>query len=168
MARATHAGGVVFRRSDRGPLYLLVEASDGRRWVLPKGGIERRESAEETATREVVEEAAVEARTVSALGRARLPKRGARIHVEFFLMEYVRSVTPRETRAVRWCPFEAACEALDDANTISVLERAHERVSAALPLLPRQPPLGAWRPWLGAAAAGLLALLVAALATRGC
>src|SRR5262245_5835696 len=154
MARATHAGGVVYRHSERGPLYLLVESSDGERWVLPKGGITRRESAEQAAAREIVEEAAVEARTVSALGRARLPKRGERIHVEFFLMEYVRHVTPSETRAVRWCPYDAACETLDDAQAIRVLRCAHERVSAAPPR-PWQVALGASRARLGAAGAGL-------------
>ncbi|MGH2570763.1 MAG: NUDIX domain-containing protein [bacterium] len=163
----TQAGAVVFRQSERGPLYLLVEASGGERWVLPKGGIERRESAEETAARELLEEAAVEARTVSALGPARLAKRGERVHVEFFLMEYVRSVTPHETRAVRWCPFEAACETLDDTKAVRVLKRAHEHVSATLPRPLRQPVYRAWLAWLGAAAAGLLALLVTALAARG-
>jgi 8-oxo-dGTP pyrophosphatase MutT (NUDIX family) len=161
MARATHAGGVVFRRGDSGPLYLLVESSGSKaRWVFPKGHLEKKESAEEAALREVAEEAAVEARAVHELGRARLEKGGQRIEVEFFLMEYVRQAEPLESRAVRWCAFEAALEALDDAKAIRVLRRAHELVSAALPE-PR-PLEAAARAALRSGAttgAGLLALL---------
>ena len=36
----THAGGVVFRKSDSQIFYLVVSSSDGANWVLPKGHIE--------------------------------------------------------------------------------------------------------------------------------
>jgi 8-oxo-dGTP pyrophosphatase MutT (NUDIX family) len=164
MAGATHGGGVVFRLGGSGPLYLLVEASGSKgRWVLPKGGIGRKESAEEAAVREVAEEAAVRARAVQALGRVRLEKGGGRIGVEFFLMEYVRDAKPFESRDVRWCRFETAVEALDDAEAIRVLHRANELVTAALRPLR---PAGAMARAATAVATvplGLLAMLLAAL-----
>jgi 8-oxo-dGTP pyrophosphatase MutT (NUDIX family) len=134
MARATHGGGVVFRRGESGPLYLLVEARGSRgRWVLPKGGVGRKESAEEAALREVAEEGAVEVRAIHGLGRARLEKAGDLVEVEFFLMEHVRDTRPFESRVVRWCRFEKALAALDDAEALLMLCRANELVMAALP-----------------------------------
>src|SRR2546430_5919782 len=54
LSRSTHAGAVVFKLTDQGPRYLLVEASGRRdRWVFPKGHIENRETAADTAQREV-------------------------------------------------------------------------------------------------------------------
>jgi len=145
MPEATHGGGVVWRPGGSGPRYLLVEASRAKgRWVFPKGGIARKESAEQAAVREVEEEAAVRARPVKALGRARLEKGGDRIHVDFFLMEYVRDAKPLESRDVRWCRFEKALEVLDDHEAIRVLRLANEHVSAALS------PLGRFRAAVGA------------------
>ena len=163
MAGATHGGGVVFRLGDSGPLYLLVEASRSKgRWVLPKGGIDRRESAEQAAVREVAEEAAVLARVVKALGRARLEKGGGRIQVEFFLMEYVRDAKPCESREIRWCRFQKAIEALDDAEAIRLLHRANELVGAALPSpRPGGAAARAARAALATLPLGLLAILIA-------
>jgi len=165
MAGATHGGGVVFRPGDSGPLYLLVEASRSKgRWVFPKGGIGRRESAEQAAVREVAEEAAVRARSVQALGRARLEKAGDRIQVEFFLMEYVRDAKPLESRDVRWCRFEKAIEALDDAEAIRLLRRANELVTAALgPPRPGRAAARAVRAAVATVPLGILAILIAVL-----
>jgi 8-oxo-dGTP pyrophosphatase MutT (NUDIX family) len=165
MAGPTHGGGVVFRLGDSGPLYLLVEASSSKgRWVFPKGGIGRRESAEEAAVREVAEEAAVQARPVQALGRVRLAKGGGRIHVEFFLMEYVRDAEPLESRDVRWCRFETGLEALDDAEAIELLQRANELVTAAHRTpRPGRAAVRALREAVATAPLGVPAILVAAL-----
>lgn len=165
MAHATHGGGVVFRRADSGPLYLLVEASSSKgRWVFPKGGIGRRESAEQAAVREVAEEAAVEARAVHALGRALLEKGGDRIEVEFFLMEYVRDAKPFESRDVRWCRFEKAIAALDGAEAIRLLRRANELVTAALrPARPGGATARAARAFVATAPLGIPAILILAL-----
>jgi 8-oxo-dGTP pyrophosphatase MutT (NUDIX family) len=163
MARATHAGGVVFRRGEAGLLYLLVASSGSReRFVLPKGHIERRESAEQAALREVTEEAAVEARACHALGRARLAKGGERIVVEFFLMEYVRDARAVEARTVRWCQLEQAVAALDDDEAIRVLERAHELASAALLVARRFEAAARAARACATAGAGLLPLAIAA------
>jgi hypothetical protein len=101
--------------------------------VLPKGGVGRKESAEEAALREVAEEGAVEVRAIHELGRARLEKAGDLVEVEFFLMEHIRDTRPFESRVVRWCRFEKALAALDDAEALLMLCRANELVMAALP-----------------------------------
>ena len=49
----THAGGIVYRDVGSGPEYLIVRARrDPSAWVLPKGHIERGETAEEAAVRD--------------------------------------------------------------------------------------------------------------------
>ena len=64
------AGGVVFRRiseSANQPArieFLIGKHSGYHKWVLPKGLVERGESATETAVREVMEEVGVEAKIV--------------------------------------------------------------------------------------------------------
>jgi 8-oxo-dGTP pyrophosphatase MutT (NUDIX family) len=165
MARTTHGGGVVFRLAGSAPVYLLVEASGSKgRWVFPKGVIARRESAEETARREIAEEAGVEARAVRALRRVRLEKEGDAIRVEYFLMEYVREVTPAESREVRWFRFEEALGALDQTGTIRLLREAHELLGTALrPARRGGAAARAATAFVGAAPLGALVILVAAL-----
>ena len=57
--RPTHAGGVVAREAGGERRYLLVRASRDPGWVLPKGHIERGETPEQAAVREVAEEAGI-------------------------------------------------------------------------------------------------------------
>jgi 8-oxo-dGTP pyrophosphatase MutT (NUDIX family) len=48
------AGGVVFRRTPGGPQFALIKANG--RWAFPKGNIEKDETPELTALREISEE----------------------------------------------------------------------------------------------------------------
>ena len=52
--RETSAGGVVYRVADGAPEYLLIKARG--RWAFPKGLVERGESPEQAALREIAEE----------------------------------------------------------------------------------------------------------------
>jgi bis(5'-nucleosidyl)-tetraphosphatase len=51
------AGAVVFRETNQGRRYLLLENT--RRWDFPKGGIEKGESELQTVKREVAEETGI-------------------------------------------------------------------------------------------------------------
>jgi 8-oxo-dGTP pyrophosphatase MutT (NUDIX family) len=108
--RLTHAGGVVRRDDREGPRFLLVRASRPPfDWVIPKGHIERGESPEQTAGREVAEEAGVEADVARPVGDLSFEARGRIIHVRYFAMRYRAEVLPAEAREVRWCSL-AECE----------------------------------------------------------
>lgn len=50
------AGGVVWRRNDRGVIEILLIQDAKERWTIPKGHIEEGESAKQTAEREINEE----------------------------------------------------------------------------------------------------------------
>ena len=52
----TTSGGIVFRRSPKGELELLLIKDAKNRWTIPKGHVEPGEEPKETAEREITEE----------------------------------------------------------------------------------------------------------------
>jgi 8-oxo-dGTP pyrophosphatase MutT (NUDIX family) len=129
--RATAAGGVVLRDSDRGAeVALLGRANDGS-WVFPKGTPTSGESLEETALREVREETGLDVRIVRPLGRMTysFAAGGERIHkiVHFFLMEATGgdpSLHDAEYDEVRWVAVPEARRMLTFDTYREVLDRA--------------------------------------------
>ena len=57
VVREPTAGGVVFRRDKDGNVEILLIQDHKDRWTIPKGHIEEGETAQETARREIGEEA---------------------------------------------------------------------------------------------------------------
>ena len=57
IVREPTAGGIVFRRDDQGGVEILLIQDAKDRWTIPKGHIEEGETAQETAKREIGEEA---------------------------------------------------------------------------------------------------------------
>jgi diadenosine hexaphosphate hydrolase (ATP-forming) len=128
--RPTHAGGVVYRWKKKAPELLLVTVKlDSSVWVLPKGHVEPGESTEETAVREVFEEAGVKARVVEFLTTARQVVRGKPQRIEFFLMERVTEEPAGEGRRLAWLSQDEAVERVTFAETRDVLILACERLA---------------------------------------
>ena len=68
--RETTAGGVVFRRNSKGEVEILLIQDAKDRWTIPKGHIEEGETAQETARREIGEEAGLkDEEIISWLGK---------------------------------------------------------------------------------------------------
>lgn len=68
------AGGLVIRTIDGRPAAALIgrTSRSGRlRWSMPKGHVERGESLEQTAVREVAEETGITGRVIGAIGSFR-------------------------------------------------------------------------------------------------
>ena len=108
----THAGGVVRRDSETGAAFLLVRASRPPfDWVLPKGHIEDGEVPEQTALREVAEEAGVLADIERPAGDLVFEVRGQTVSVRYFVMRYSGEIKATEQREVRWCSLQE-CEQL--------------------------------------------------------
>jgi len=57
IVREPTAGGVVFRRNKNGEIEILLIQDAKDRWTIPKGHIEEGETAQQTAKREIAEEA---------------------------------------------------------------------------------------------------------------
>jgi 8-oxo-(d)GTP phosphatase len=123
--KPTHAGGVVYRLDRGRPEFLLVTARRSPNdWVYPKGRIERGETPEEAAAREVEEESGVNATIVEPLDDVRLRIRGEDQVIRYFLMRAVRNGSPGEGRRSKWLPAPEALEYLGFAEAQATLRKA--------------------------------------------
>jgi 8-oxo-dGTP pyrophosphatase MutT (NUDIX family) len=126
------AGGVVYRHSKDGYEILICKDAGYHRWVLPKGLVNKGESYEQTALREVQEETGVTARLVAPLGEPEkyiYTARGVRVFksVYYFLFEYQsgsESHHDHEMEAVQWVSFDEALSMLGYQGAKKVVRSA--------------------------------------------
>jgi 8-oxo-dGTP pyrophosphatase MutT (NUDIX family) len=126
-----HAGGIVFRIQRGEPRVLIVTAKGSRRrWVLPKGRVKRGEPIKDAAVREVKEEAGVTGRVVASAGTTEYNLRGGRVRIEYFLIEFQRTVgEPQKKREIEWCAVEDAIAQLTFASARRVLLDSHDKLT---------------------------------------
>jgi len=135
----TSSGGVVYRREDSFPLFLLIRDPYGN-WGLPKGHLEGGETPLQAAVREVTEETGLADLDVVA----QLPtidwyfKDGAVVvhkFCHFFLIESASGETvPQLEEGITeciWLPLRDALSTLSYANAREVLRTAGGRVTDA-------------------------------------
>jgi 8-oxo-dGTP pyrophosphatase MutT (NUDIX family) len=129
----TSAGGVVMRRVNGTPHFLLIRDSY-RNWGFPKGHLEAGETPQDAACREVSEETGLRSVAVRASLDCidwHFRFRGRVVHktCHFFLMETDDAVTCPQTAegitACRWAPFDEAIRLLAYENARVVLRQAH-------------------------------------------
>jgi 8-oxo-dGTP pyrophosphatase MutT (NUDIX family) len=129
-------GVVVFRKQGEARLYLLLHYSEGH-WDLPKGHVERGESEEETARREVEEETGIAKLDILQTFREVIEysfrRRGGLVpkEVVYFLgctgSESVR--LSHEHIGFEWLPYQSALRRLTYANARRVLMKAEGSLS---------------------------------------
>ena len=146
------AGGAVLRAaSDRRGEVLLVHRPGHRDWTLPKGKIERGESDEECALREVVEETGFECLLGPEIGETRYrERRGREKSVRYWIMT-VRDGTFQpnsEVDEVRWVPLSSAARELSFPGDRAILD-AIEPTLRSLVLLVRHGRAGDRDEWTG-------------------
>jgi 8-oxo-dGTP diphosphatase len=146
------AGGAVLRAaSDRRGEVLLVHRPGHRDWTLPKGKIERGESDEECALREVVEETGFECLLGPEIGETRYrERRGREKSVRYWIMT-VRDGTFQpnsEVDEVRWVPLSSAARELSYPGDRAILD-AIEPTLRSLVLLVRHGRAGDRDEWTG-------------------
>jgi len=144
-ARATSAGGVVYRRTPDGPEIVLAHRRSPALWALPKGTPARGESFEETAQRETAEETGLAVEIEEPLGAiSYVFVRGSTRYfktVHFFLMRPIGGDLAdhdHEFDDVRWVPSSEALRLMNYPTERSVVELA-ERALAAAPESTAQP-----------------------------
>jgi 8-oxo-dGTP pyrophosphatase MutT (NUDIX family) len=141
--REFSAGGVLVRRMDGRWMVAAIRPA-GRPeglWALPKGQIDKGESGEATALREVAEETGVRGRSLGKLGDVRywFNWQGERIFkvVSFFLVEYengrlgdIPAEFRHEVDEARWLPLEEAPRLLAYKGEREMIDLARARLSA--------------------------------------
>jgi 8-oxo-dGTP pyrophosphatase MutT (NUDIX family) len=133
MIEATSAGAVLYRGEGPDREYLLMKSRPGD-WEFPKGGVEGEEELQQTAIREVEEEAGIE--DFRLLNGFRedydyvFQADGDTIHktVHLFIAEsYERSAElSAEHRDHQWRDFDQAVNTVTQDGPREILEDAHE------------------------------------------
>jgi len=133
---AHSAGGVVVRQDGSDYQLVVIKPRGQDRLQLPKGTIDRGETPEVTAVREVREETGIQARIIAPLGDIRYffrsRGRGFRKQVDFYLMAFEGGDTSghdHEVDEALWIPtdqrdrltFESEREIVDRA--VKLIER---------------------------------------------
>ena len=150
LKREFSAGGVVYRKlktqnstpeGGQAKLkteWLICKHSGYKKWVFPKGLIDKGETSEKTAVREVEEETGVKVKIIE-----KIPEKityfyffgGERIFkkVVYFLMEYVSGDMKNhdfEMEEVEWVDYNEAKKRLGFESDRKVLEKAKEMIMA--------------------------------------
>jgi len=110
---------------------LLVTSSRGRRWVIPKGFVERDLSPAESAAKEALEEAGVEGRLgLKALGTYTYEKWGGVCEVEVFPLRVkrVRNRWEEDFRQREWVSVEEAVRRLVGDELRRIVEGLRTRL----------------------------------------
>jgi 8-oxo-dGTP pyrophosphatase MutT (NUDIX family) len=137
--RQVSAGGLAVRKRAGRIDVALISVGNPPRWQLPKGLVDKGETPETTAVREVREEAGIEADLVAPIETVEYwyqSKSGAqriRYHkfVHFFLMNYRSGNVEdhdQEVNEARWVKAGEAAQLLAFANERKVLVKALEMV----------------------------------------
>lgn len=135
------AGGAAFRRNSSGELEIaIVSVNPSRRWQLPKGIVDHGESVEQTAVREVREEAGIDTEIVARIETIEYwyvgEQEGKRVRfhkfVHFYLLKYLAGQTEdhdTEVAEARWVKFAEAVKMLEFKNERLVVEKAVKMIS---------------------------------------
>jgi 8-oxo-dGTP pyrophosphatase MutT (NUDIX family) len=129
------AGGAVWRRSGEGPLeVVLIHRASYDDWSLPKGKVERGETDEIAAVREVAEEAGVLCRLGPELPQTTYRDRYGRPKVvRYWAMTVVVGEVAghHEVDDARWVPLAAARRRLSYQRDVEVIDALEATLGVA-------------------------------------
>ena len=131
------AGIITIRKETDGRNYLLLKHANGAHWSFPKGHLEKGETPEEAATRELEEETGLKAVKLVPGFRREISytyeRAGQRILKKVVYFLGVASGDRRvelspEHLDYTWLPYEEARRKLTYRNDVNLLSRAREKV----------------------------------------
>ncbi len=135
-AAPTVAAAIPFRLDEHGVVQVLLITSRAGAWIVPKGGVERGQTAQGAALAEAWEEAGVEGCIVGErLGVWHTSRRGTPATADLFPL-LVERCAPRwpedHSRNRRWVSVRQAVELVEQADVRNALERLARRVRTML------------------------------------
>jgi 8-oxo-dGTP pyrophosphatase MutT (NUDIX family) len=133
------AGGVAFRKHVGRIEVALISVGADNRWQLPKGLVDRGESTEDAALREVREEAGIDAEMIDRIDRVEYwyfsKEQGhpVRFHklVYFYLLRYKSGDVrghDQEVNDARWVNIDDAIKMLAFDDEKKIMEKAKELI----------------------------------------
>lgn len=137
VVREPTAGGIVFRRNKKGDVEILLIQDAKDRWTIPKGHIEEGETAQETALREIGEEAGIhEAEAICWLGKIHFRYRRVSTLVLMTTQIYlVKALGDTDNikkedwmNGIKWFKFHDALEAIEYEDIGKLMLLAMKRI----------------------------------------
>jgi 8-oxo-dGTP pyrophosphatase MutT (NUDIX family) len=123
--RIQQAGAIASQRIAGRLAFLLVRAkNDPTVWIFPKGHVEDGETSQDTALRELREEAGVDGEILALAGTLEFVSGPEPVRVDYYLVRAIREVPRSESRERRWCPYEEALTLLSFEDARTLLTRA--------------------------------------------
>jgi 8-oxo-dGTP pyrophosphatase MutT (NUDIX family) len=127
------AGGVIFRKPDSTLEIALISRENGQVWCLPKGLVDKEESLEQTALREVREETGLIGKLVQKIAEIKYWYYSKWEHVRisktvhFYLLECLGGNVEEhdfEVDEVKWFPLKEAKKTLSYKSEREIVEKA--------------------------------------------
>jgi 8-oxo-dGTP pyrophosphatase MutT (NUDIX family) len=140
--RHTSSGGVIFKAKEDGVQVVLISHHNQKGkliWCLPKGSVEKGESLQETAIREVREETGVVGRILEKIGQIQYwfysKEEETKIFktVHFFLLEYLQGNETDhdgEVDEARWVVLSEAHGMLTHESERQIMDKAATYLTA--------------------------------------
>ncbi|HEY3135574.1 MAG TPA: NUDIX hydrolase [Blastocatellia bacterium] len=133
------AGGVAFRKKDGQIEVALISVGEDNRWQLPKGLVNKGESTEAAAVREVREETGIETEVVERIDKVEYwyfwKEEGKRVRyhkfVYFYLLRYKSGDVAdhdREVNEARWVEIDGAVKMLAFDSEKKIVKEAMELI----------------------------------------
>ncbi len=126
-------GAVVYRRTTDGVKVLLVKNHNGRCWSFPKGHVEKDETEEETALREIKEETGLDVEIEKDFRETSIycPYGRTKKKVVFFLAKALESTVNLQQSEIDyyiWVSIDEAMRMCHHDNDTKVLNKAEHRL----------------------------------------
>lgn len=140
VVREPTAGGIIYRLNKKGGVEILLIQDAKDRWTIPKGHIEEGETAQETALREIGEEAGLtDVEVICWLGKIHFRYRRLTTLVLMTTQIYLVHATSNTNaikkeewmNGIRWFPFQEALDKIEYEDIGKLMLLGMQRIRKA-------------------------------------